>query len=147
MYVYVSGKRRNNVTGVAKPTAMQSILDVTVGVTGCYRRNMRPPGRNLRQPCVDQMPEIKINVTADDLARLNAEAAAHGMPRAHLIRQRALSGGVVAGLTTAAYHALVADACAFMRGDLNRRHVETLVAYVIAHSHSSQAATGDQSAA
>jgi len=44
------------------------------------------------------MPEIKINVTADDLARLNAEAAAHGMPRAHLIRQRALSGGVVAGL-------------------------------------------------
>jgi hypothetical protein len=93
------------------------------------------------------MPEIKINVTADDLARLNAEAAAHGIPRAHLIRQRALSRGVVAGLTTAAYHALVADACAFMRGDLNRRHVETLVAYVIAHSHSSQAATGDQSAA
>jgi hypothetical protein len=93
------------------------------------------------------MPEIKINVTADDLARLNAEAAAHRIPRAHLIRQRALSGGGVAGLTTAAYHALVADACAFMRGDLNRRHVETLVAYVIAHSHSSQAAAGDQSAA
>jgi hypothetical protein len=94
-----------------------------------------------------KMPEIKLNVTDADLARLNAEAAAHGIPRAHLIRQRALSGGVVAGLTTAAYHALVADACAFMRGDLNRRHVETLVAYVIAHSHSSQAATGDQSAA
>lgn len=93
------------------------------------------------------MPEIKLNVSDADLARLNAEATAHGIPRAHLIRQRALSGGVVAGLSTAAYHALVADACAFMRGDLNRRHVETLVAYVIAHSHPSQAAAGDQSAA
>jgi hypothetical protein len=94
------------------------------------------------------MPEIKLNVTVDDLARLNAEATAHGIPRAHLIRQRALGDGGATGgvarLTTAAYHALVADACAFMRGDLNRRHVETLVAYVIAHSHPSQAAAGDQ---
>lgn len=94
-----------------------------------------------------EMPEIKLNVTNADLARLNAEAAAHGIPRAHLIRQRALGDGGVARLTTAAYHALVADACAFMRGDLNRRHVETLVAYVIAHSHPSQATTGDQPAA
>jgi len=93
------------------------------------------------------MPEIKLNVTTADLARLNDEANAAGIPRAHLIRQRALGGGGVAGLTTAAYHALVADACAFMRGDLNRRHVETLVAYVIAHSHPSQATAGDQSAA
>jgi hypothetical protein len=83
------------------------------------------------------MPEIKLNVTDADLARLNAEAAAHGIPRAHLIRQRALSTGGVAGLSTAAYHALVADACAFMRGDLNRRHVETLVAYVIAQTTAS----------
>jgi len=94
------------------------------------------------------MPEIKLNVSVDDLARLNAEAAANGIPRAHLIRQRALgdSGatGGVARLSTAAYHALVADACAFMRGDLSRRHVETLVAYVIAHSHPSQTAAGDQ---
>jgi hypothetical protein len=90
------------------------------------------------------MPEIKLNVTADDLARLNTEAAAHGIPRAHLIRQRALSTGGVAGLSTAAYHALVADACAFMRSDLNRRHVETLVAYVIAHSHPSKATADHQ---
>jgi hypothetical protein len=34
-------------------------------------------------------------------------------------------------LTTAAYHALVADAVAFTRGDLARLQVETLVAYVI----------------
>ena len=90
------------------------------------------------------MPEIKLNVTNADLARLNAEAAAHGIPRAHLIRQRALSTGGVAGLSTAAYHALVADACAFMRSDLNRRHVETLVAYVIAHSHPSEATADHQ---
>ena len=94
------------------------------------------------------MPEIKLNVTNDDLARLNAEAAAHGIPRAHLIRQRALgepdTTSGVARLSTAAYHALVADACAFMRGDLNRRHVETLVAYVIAHSHPSEATADHQ---
>jgi hypothetical protein len=107
----------------------------------------RTKGPNLHRTQTDSMPEIKLNVTNADLARLNAEAAAHGIPRAHLIRQRALGEGGVAGLTTAAYHALVADACAFMRGDLNRRHVETLVAYVIAHSHSSQATTGDQPAA
>jgi hypothetical protein len=93
------------------------------------------------------MPEIKLNVTHDDLAQLNTEAAAAGIPRAQLIRQRALSAGGVAGLTTVEYHALVADACAFMRGDLNRRHVETLVAYVIAHSYPSQTATSHQPAA
>ena len=83
------------------------------------------------------MPEIKLHVSDDDLARLNSEAAAHGIPRAHLIRQRALSAGGVAGLTTVEYHSLVAEACAFMRGDLNRRHVETLVAYVIAKTAAS----------
>ena len=90
------------------------------------------------------MPEIKLHVTDDDLARLNSEAAVIGIPRAHLIRQRALSSGGVAGLTTVEYHSLVAEACALMRGDLNRRHVETLVAYVIAHSHPSQTATSHQ---
>ena len=93
------------------------------------------------------MPEIKLNVSTDDLAQLNTEAAAHGIPRAQLIRQRALNAGGVAGLTTVEYHALVADACALMRGDLNRRHVETLVAYVISHSHHRQAVAGHQPAA
>ena len=96
------------------------------------------------------MPEIKLRLTDADLARLNQEATAAGMARAALIRDRALSGGSgVARLTTAAYHALVADACAFMRGDLHRQHVETLVAYVITRldQHSRQAAARDQSAA
>jgi hypothetical protein len=45
-------------------------------------------------------------------------------------------------LTTAAYHALVADAVAFTRGDLARLQVETLVAYVIRRlDHYSRQAT------
>ena len=96
------------------------------------------------------MPEIKLRLTDADLARLNQEASAAGMARAALVRDRALSGGSgVARLSTAAYHALVADAAAFMRGDLHRQHVETLVAYVITRldQHSRQAAAGDQQAA
>ena len=96
------------------------------------------------------MPEIKVRLTDADLARLNAEATAAGIARAALVRDRALtSGSGVARLSTAAYHALVADAAAFMRGDLHRQHVETLVAYVITRldQHSRQAAAGDQQAA
>jgi hypothetical protein len=80
------------------------------------------------------MIEIKVRFLPADLARLTAEAAALGVPRAHLVRDRALAGdgAEVARLTTAEYHALVAGAAAFMRGDLSRLQVETLVAYVVA---------------
>ena len=92
------------------------------------------------------MPEIKIRLTDADLARLNVEAAAAGVPRAQLIRSRALEPAAgVARLTTAEYHGLVAGAVAFMRGHLSRIHVETLVAYVIAHLN--QKSAGDQPAA
>lgn len=78
------------------------------------------------------MPEIKFNLTDDQLAHLNQQAAVAGIPRAHLIRDRALAPAVgVARLRTTDYHSLVADAARFMRGDLSRQHVETLVAYVI----------------
>jgi len=78
------------------------------------------------------MPEIKFNLTDDQLAHLNQQAAVAGIPRAHLIRDRALAPAVgVARLRTVDYHSLVADAARFMRGDLSRQHVETLVAYVI----------------
>lgn len=78
------------------------------------------------------MPEIKFNLTDAQLAQLNQQAAAAGIPRAHLIRDRALAPAAgVARLRTVEYHSLVADACRFMRGDLNRQHVETLVAYVL----------------
>ena len=94
------------------------------------------------------MPEIKLHVSDADLARLNAQAAAAGIPRAHLVRDRALSNGL-ARLSTVEYHALVADAVAFMRGDLPRMQVETLTAYVIArlYKHPPQADASHQPAA
>ena len=87
------------------------------------------------------MPEIKLQVSQDDLHRLNQEAVAAGTSRAALIRDRALSRP-----TTTEYHALVADAVAFMRGDLPRMQVETLTAYVIArlYKHPSQADASHQ---
>jgi hypothetical protein len=72
------------------------------------------------------MIEIKVRFQPDDLAALDHQAAASGISRAQLIRDRA-----VARLTTVEYHRLVAGAAAFMRGDLSRTQVETLVAYVI----------------
>ena len=90
------------------------------------------------------MQEIKVRFNPDDLALIDAEAAAAGTSRAALIRDRALSRP-----TTTEYHALVADAVAFMRGDLPRLQVETLTAYVIArlYKHPSQAVANHQPAA
>ena len=87
------------------------------------------------------MQEIKIRFEATDLAALDQQADAAGTSRAALIRDR-----VLRRLSTAEYHALVADAVAFMRGDLPRMQVETLIAYVITRldQHSSQAVTGHQ---
>ena len=92
------------------------------------------------------MPEIKLHVTEDDLGRLNQDAAAAGTSRAALIRDRALSAGLPR-LTTAAYHALVADVVAFNRGDIHRQRVETIVAYVIARldQHQPSSITSHQS--
>jgi len=81
------------------------------------------------------MQEIKIRLHPADLERLNAEAAAAGTNRTQLIRDRALALPTVAGLNPVAYHSLVADAAAFMRGDLSRHHVESLVAFVISKLH------------
>lgn len=93
------------------------------------------------------MIEIKVRYSQSDLGRLTAEAAALGIARGALIRDRSLSKGV-ARLPVAEYHALVAGAVAFMRGDLPRIQVETLVAYVISRidQHSRQAVAGDQPA-
>ena len=90
------------------------------------------------------MREIKVAFDAADIQHLNHQAAAAGTSRAALIRDRALSRP-----TTTEYHALVADAVAFMRGDLPRLQVETLTAYVIArlYKHPSQAVANHQPAA
>ena len=90
------------------------------------------------------MQELKIRIKPDDLKLLTDQAALLGVPRAQLIRDRALSPAV-ARLTTAEYHKVVAGAVAHMRGDLPRLQVEHLVAYVITKldqavtSHSSSA--------
>ena len=90
------------------------------------------------------MQEIKVRFNPDDLTALDQQAAAAGTSRSALIRDRALRR-----LTTVEYHALVADAVAFMRGHLPRMQVETLTAYVITRldQHSRQADAGHQPAA
>lgn len=81
------------------------------------------------------MPEIKVRFTAADLMRLNAEAAAAGVTRSELIRNRALSVATceqgVAELDTLAYHRLVAGAVRHIAGHLPRHLVEQIVIYVI----------------
>jgi hypothetical protein len=72
------------------------------------------------------MPEIKLNVSDADLSRLNAQAAAAGIPRAHLVRNRA-----IARLTTAEYHKIVAATCHKWRGDIPRTTIEAIVAHVL----------------
>ena len=76
------------------------------------------------------MQEIKVRFEAADLTALDQQAATLGTSRSAFIRNKALSLPV-ARLSTVEYHALVADAVAFMRGDLPRLQVETLTAYVI----------------
>ena len=76
------------------------------------------------------MQEIKVRFNPADIHHLDQQAGVAGTSRAGLIRDRALSSGLPR-LTTAAYHALVADAASYMRGDLPKLQVETLIAYVI----------------
>lgn len=96
------------------------------------------------------MPEIKFRIDQTDLDQLTAQAAAVGVTRAELIRRRVLKcDSAVVSLTPSAYHALVAGAASFMRGDLHRHHVETLVAYVIRRlgEHQPKAIAGDHTPA
>jgi hypothetical protein len=92
------------------------------------------------------MQEIKVRFQPSDIAALDQQVATAGTTRAQLIRDRALSLPV-ARLNTVEYHALVADAAAFMRGDLPKLQVETLIAYVITRldQHQRQADASYQS--
>lgn len=77
------------------------------------------------------MKEVKVRFEPADLVALDQQSSAAGISRAELIRTRALVSNCNMGLTTAAYHRLVSDALAYVRGDIPRRIVEQLVAYVI----------------
>ena len=69
--------------------------------------------------------ETKIRFTATELAAIDQAAAAAGTSRSAFVRDRVTnSNSSDARLTPAAYHRLVSDTCAFMRGDLNRNHID-----------------------
>jgi len=77
------------------------------------------------------MKEIKVRFSTDDLLALDQQAEAAGITRSELIRSRALVSNCDSSLTVASYHRLVSDATANLRGDIPRRMVEQLVAFVI----------------
>jgi hypothetical protein len=77
------------------------------------------------------MREVKVRFEEPDLMVLDQQAAAAGVSRSELIRSRALVANCQHGLTTAGYHRLVSDATAYLRGDMPRRMVEHLTAFVI----------------
>jgi hypothetical protein len=77
------------------------------------------------------MKEIKLRFELDDLAILDKQAAMAGVSRAELIRSRALVLNCDRGLSTTEYHRLVSDANTYLRGDMPRRLIELLVAFVV----------------
>jgi hypothetical protein len=91
------------------------------------------------------MKEVKVRFEPADLLALDQQAAAAGVSRAELIRSRALVANCQHGLTVAGYHRLVSDALANVRGDIPRRMVEQLVAYVITWISSTSHPSSNQS--
>jgi hypothetical protein len=91
------------------------------------------------------MREVKVRFEPADLLALDQQAAAAGVSRAELIRSRALVSNCDSGLTVAGYHRLVSDALANVRGDIPRRMVEQLVAYVITWISSTSHPSSNQS--
>ena len=77
------------------------------------------------------MKEVKVRFDEADLLALDQQAEAAGVTRSELIRSRALVSNCDAGLNVTAYHRLVSDALTNVRGDMPRRMVEHLVAFVI----------------
>lgn len=76
------------------------------------------------------MREVKVRFSEADLQSLDEMADGMGVSRAEAIRQRVL-GGEVPALTPDGYHRLVSDALRLTHGAVNRREVETVVAFVV----------------
>jgi hypothetical protein len=91
------------------------------------------------------MKEIKVRFEPAALLALDQQAAAAGVSRAELIRSRALVANCQHGLTVAGYHRLVSDATAYLRGDIPRRMVEQLTAFVITWISSTSHPSSNQS--
>ena len=90
------------------------------------------------------MREVKVRFEEPDLVVLDQQATMAGVSRAELIRSRALVLNCNNGLTTAGYHRLVSAATAYLRGDIPRRLVEQLVAYVITWNESTSHPSSSQ---
>ena len=78
------------------------------------------------------LKEIKIRIEESDLARLDAEAINAVTNRSAYIRERLL-----ARMTTADYHRIVADACRRFHGDANAITIQCIAAYVITQAKAS----------
>ena len=91
------------------------------------------------------MKEIKVRFDEPDLLALDQQAAAAGVSRAELIRSRALVSNCQHGLTVAGYHRLVSDATTYLRGDIPRRMVEQLTAFVVTWISSTSQPSNSQS--
>lgn len=91
------------------------------------------------------MREVKVCFHEADLMVLDAAAAAAGVSRSELIRSRALVANCQHGLTVAGYHRLVSDATVYLRGDMPRRMVELLTAFVITWISSTSHPNSNQS--
>jgi len=91
------------------------------------------------------MKEVKVRFEPADLVALDQQAAAAGVSRAELIRSRALVSNCDSGLTVAGYHRLVSDATAYLRGDIPRRMVEQLTAFVVTWISSRSQPSSNQS--
>lgn len=91
------------------------------------------------------MKEVKVRFDEPDLLVLDQQAAAAGVSRAELIRSRALVANCQHGLTVAGYHRLVSDATAYLRGDIPRRMVEQLTAFVVTWISSTSHPSSNQS--
>jgi hypothetical protein len=91
------------------------------------------------------MKEVKVRFEPADLVALDQQAAAAGVSRAELIRSRALVSNCDSGLTVAGYHRLVSDATAYLRGDIPRRMVEQLTAFVVTWISSTSHPSSNQS--
>ena len=91
------------------------------------------------------MKEIKVRFDEADLVVLDQQATAAGLSRAELIRSRALVLNCNNGLTVSDYHRLTSDATAYLRGDMPRRMVELLTAFVITWISSKSQPSNSQS--
>ena len=76
------------------------------------------------------MRKVEVRFEEADLAALDRQAQERGITRAQLIRHRTLATATAKRFTPQDYSALVSDAYTRNHGSINRRQVESIVAFV-----------------